>query len=499
MGDGLWSGGDTTPFTPIMEAMVSGVYHDGSDNVNKLYTSADVGTGGVRQLDDILQATSLTWGDNNNMRDFGILRAVGKAYSPTQVGGSNNNTNYVQGPFLELFQKLLAGSGSTIWGDAWDERDAFGGLSDLSSLNMSFGSNSEIAEEVKAFAEVLMDVTEFQSWRDDLTGDWTTWLSLLTDGLTLTAITAPAWSVEAFSWTAPTVATITAPTVATPTAVSVDDVIDDAVEAAQAIIEDNFTNDEADMRAGYFGTRRMQTGGFDVATALLASSKTKQKTEYDKQLRAEQAKMQAQADLAHQQNLVEVNTRNAQFTLDASKSNAENVLRLGQLVLEGAKSKSEVSLAAMSAKTNAVVQVGVAESEQYGNALRVRADVLGVLFDSAFKYVNTRSGTAAASLYTGIQDVKQRELAFQRQFHNQFLKDKMDYRNQLSGGLSASYEVAWRSMLQNLMLVKEAMSAIGATNAGTEHQPSGFEKTANVASLLTGLVSTGINLGMILT
>lgn len=498
MSDGFWTSQDSSPTARSMQALINGAFFDGSDRVVKPIGTTD----NLFQLNGAILPDSGAIFNNNSanpVKEFGLLRAAAKATAPTAVGGSNMNTNYVQGPFYELFLKMLAGNETPVWGSAWAERDAFGKLSDLNDKNMTFESAAAVAADVKTFGDVLVDTTSFETFRAGLETNYATWLGLVEDTLEVKSVSMPStFDWDTFSWTAPTVSTITAGTVATPTATTVADNIDDAVEAFTALVDDRYTQEEANLRASLFGGRALMTTAFDNALAILSASKQAQINDYDKGLRAEEAKMQAQADMAHQQNLVSVNTTNAQLSLDAARANTDNVLRLGGLTVQGAQADAESHVRSKLGQIEAVTRIAAVQTEQYTGTLRVRADVLTALFNSTMAYINTRSGASAASLYSNIQDIKQRELAFQRQFHNQFLKDKMDYRSQISGGLASSYEIGWKSMLQNIMVIKEAMSAIGAAPQGTEHHPSGFEKIANVASLGTGLLSSGINLGMTL-
>lgn len=96
------------------------------------------------------------------------------------------------------------------------------------------------------------------------------------------------------------------------------------------------------------------------------------------------------------------------------------------------------------------------------------------------------------------KDLYQKEQAFRRQYYLDKVAAEVDWRMALSSGIVGSYEQQWKSMLQNLMVVKEGLAAVGAAPVGTIHTPSGFQKVSQGVSGILGLVSTGINMGMAL-
>lgn len=96
------------------------------------------------------------------------------------------------------------------------------------------------------------------------------------------------------------------------------------------------------------------------------------------------------------------------------------------------------------------------------------------------------------------KDLYQKEQAFRRQYYLDKVAAEVDWRMALSSGIVGSYEQQWKSMIQNLMVMKEGLAAIGATPVGTIHTPSGFQRMSQGVSGILGLISTGINMGMVL-
>ncbi len=175
----------------------------------------------------------------------------------------------------------------------------------------------------------------------------------------------------------------------------------------------------------------------------------------------------------------------------------ERFVQTEQLKINSAQVASDISIRGSLGQAQAEAEIANAKASVYANTLRARIDVLSAVYNSTLAYTQARSN-AGIQLYSTRQDLMLREAMFARQYYNDFMRSKVQWRADLSNGIVGSYDMGWKAILQNLMVLKEALSAVGATNSGVEHVPSTFENIQNVSSLATGLISTAINVGMVL-
>lgn len=78
-----------------------------------------------------------------------------------------------------------------------------------------------------------------------------------------------------------------------------------------------------------------------------------------------------------------------------------------------------------------------------------------------------------------------------------YMQSQLESTRAISAGYEGMAQLRWKSMLQNMMVLKEAVSSFQGIG-GVEHHPSGFDKVAQGLSMGTGLISLVTNLGMIL-
>lgn len=111
------------------------------------------------------------------------------------------------------------------------------------------------------------------------------------------------------------------------------------------------------------------------------------------------------------------------------------------------------------------------------------------------KAQNLGNASAVSGLLQNVIDNNMKATDSYRNYLLNFEKTKYDIATRASGAIANVAELQWKSQLQNMMVIKEAMSAIGATAQGVEHHPSGFEKAGQLVSGVGALASTIMTIG----
>lgn len=106
---------------------------------------------------------------------------------------------------------------------------------------------------------------------------------------------------------------------------------------------------------------------------------------------------------------------------------------------------------------------------------------------------------ASISKHYSQEEMRIREHSQAMQFELDRTRVDMALRTNVSAGITASQEQHWRAIMQDMIVLKEGLSAIGATPQGSIQTSSHFDNLAQGVSGLTALVSTGINLGLVLS
>jgi hypothetical protein len=513
MGDGFWQS-STTPFGhEAIAAMLMGAAYDGDleginggigqvlvnhdqfkvDMVNMFSGKLTVGQG-YREKKD---------GDKDRSTyDFGVLReairnttsSVSAPYATSDdaPGATFGTLSYIEGPFnwagqmaLELVRKRR--KAIVTEDDGFLEReigDASSGTL-LSLIDPALTKTTGFVDRLVAkltqnttvwgtgagTPDTLANMMGLSSYFSTLSG-------LVNTGVTFASVTVPT-----LTWVAPTGGSITAATVAAPTAVSVADNVDAAVESFTTLANTRLAADQAQLRASMFSTRQVMSTAFDGALAILAANAAAQIADYDKSARLDQARTQAQADMEHQRLSVQVNSQNAQLALDASKANS-------QFSLSAKDTETRFLLGAASAVTAAQS----ANNETGAIIMRARVDVLKVIYDTAASWMGakaqlvTNAGPVASVINNAVQTAMSGTLA-DREAWTRHEVQKNDMASSMAGTYEGIAQLYWKSMIQNMMVLKEGVSAYQGIG-GVEHHPSGFQKVESALGMVGGIAST---------
>jgi len=227
-----------------------------------------------------------------------------------------------------------------------------------------------------------------------------------------------------------------------------------------------------------------------------------------------------QPQVEHQRLLLEKNIRERSLLIDAQRSNMEKDLRLADGELRRVISEAEIQLRGDSTKVDANAKVKIHNSQQEGqigifnagevtkaNSAKIEAglryfgqkiDVLEAIYRTVVGIVNLKiqglaDTGAASSVLNNLINNNLKARDSYRNYEMAFEQTRYQLANSVAGGIAANTELKWKAQLQNIMVLKEALSAIGVAPMGTEHHPSGFEKITTGISAGGALASTVMN------
>jgi hypothetical protein len=94
----------------------------------------------------------------------------------------------------------------------------------------------------------------------------------------------------------------------------------------------------------------------------------------------------------------------------------------------------------------------------------------------SLKAQNLGNAGAVVNLLQSVIDNNLKATDSYRNYLLNFEKTRYGLATEVSGAIANVAELRWKAQIQNMMVIKEAMSAIGAAPQGVEHHPSGFQK-----------------------
>jgi hypothetical protein len=581
MGNFFGNTGESPFNEELIRSLTAGTYYDKENSENRSYlleydnTNAntfqralDVELGNRGWLPGGAQGGE--WDDNNHSaNEFSLLRSAVRAYSggealDKQFNHTWDNNRYLRGPFVVAARELIDGFrairsdgivSAVTQGDGADVGATSDNWAGMIGATLRMRPRSEAILDSEAFYKFELDVSKvgssgvyktFMDAANEAVVDQFSMIFTQEDNSSKyeelwgiidqspasndqysaynPTLTAPSSSSIASQQSVdePTPASVgSAPTIDAPLPVFVDDNIDDAVAAFTAQQELRYAEEEARLRASFFGGRAVMSTFFDVALANLTAQKNAQIAAYDKELRVEQSRQQMQADTNYQQHLMEQRTRQAQIDADHVRLEVDTALKNAeQLILAQSKNADhEVEfqrinlqeylgyLDALSKHNSLAAEVARIAQEfvfkkrdenyQYwATEMKQKIEVLATLYQSFVAFAG--GNNSAAGVLSQLLQIDHRESVYRRDQEFSWKQFNMATANQMANALHAFTEYKWKAQLQDLMVIKEAMSAFASVNAGTEHHTSPFEKTMQVASGALGVVSSIANLGMIL-
>lgn len=390
---------------------------------------------------------------------------------------------------------------------------------------------TDISEEAIAFQEISVPSPAF----DWASFDWSAPETTVSGG----SVTGAGEVSSTFASPTEWLGDVSADTITDPETVTVEDKIDDAVSAFTTLNDLRSVQDETNLRASLFSTRQMMSSTFDNALAILTANKNAQVTEYDKGLRTKQTELKVQAGMAHQSNLLQKRSTAAQLSMDAAKVNTERFFNRYELLLkaaevqvqadiayEGHKSSEGIAEAQITLEANkASVASGIQAKELALNwvnskyqtmtaaqkarldaqisRVRVKTDILKIIYDTVISWMTARAHLMTnagplASVITSAAELNAKVFLASREHEMAWRRDSVQTAINYSSGIEGIAKLKWNALTQNLELYRTTINALTGIPGGT-HKASAFENITNVASLGSGLISTGINLGMVLS
>ena len=314
----------------------------------------------------------------------------------------------------------------------------------------------------------------------------------------------------------------TRPTIDDPDPVTVTDAITAAIAAFSSELDTRYAAEEGQLGQTLLGTRSTSAGSLDVALATLTTRKTKELEDYTAKLRLEQTKMNADLASKYQDQLIEVGRFNGEFSLrfDELLQRTDNVtvalndlrFRLGsanaefdqryvdavmqrekmlgdyamQIVQFGQRQDDQElqdagqRLQASIAQIQADLQADTANEAAKTEHLRAHVLLAGSMFDAVSAWMHNKAlilsnaGPMADIIKTGVMS-EMGESQFQRELWLKRESERYRLASMVSGAYASKADLEFKSVIQNQMVIKEAMATLGVAYAGTERNSSGFE------------------------
>ena len=505
MGGDYWQSGDQPFQGEAIGLMLGGAYYDGTDS--QIKKTDDTAGFSIADLTSQTTDPRTKWDNGKNAAiDFGILREVAKSIQKTSsvdADGGMGNQKILSGPWRygemkgkESYDWLrgnwIGWRGMGIGAPLGLTMQSITGLTKSQAdavqsplKTSSSGLSGSIGELIDGMVDKLVNNTEIWGTGevdslDEMMGQLSHYSDLYAEiaaGLGLPAVTAPTIAFTSFLWAAPTV------TIATPTEVSVEDIVDDAVEAATSLHEERVAAEEANLRASLLAANALAPTGFYVALEMLGARSAAAMLDYDKSLRNEQVRTKTQAALEHKRNLLERDK--AQAGANVAVVNAQN--QWNDTNVRAGLGKGDVELRAKQAALEGDLA-----------ALRVRADVLKVVYDTVIAWMQAKgmiisNAGPLASVISNGAELGVKSAAMDRDAWTGWIERRSGLVERIASGYEGVAQLKWKALLQNIMVLKEGVSAFQGIG-GVEHMPSGFEKTTQPISAGLGVAATIGNL-----
>jgi hypothetical protein len=275
------------------------------------------------------------------------------------------------------------------------------------------------------------------------------------------------------------------------TAVSVENKINNAVDAFESAQRRRARTGLSAVTGGLFDLRAVMTSTFDTALVQWETSRQDQVSEYDAQARLEQVRLQQQADIRYLELTLQRDTALADLVFRADASTAEMQARRdqanGQLQVELARYNDEADFRARDAYQTKVAAM-LDRSLSYDAKLHELRNTAG----------QAKFG-AAMSFVTAVLDSYRAGTAIQSQVMAQATASVTEYKKLLLTLLAdeqqMNLQLEVKDTLWDLDLFKYGESMLAAAaGAPSVREPSKFERLFNAvgatASLVTGLMGT---------
>ena len=175
-------------------------------------------------------------------------------------------------------------------------------------------------------------------------------------------------------------------------------------------------------------------------------------------------------------------------TTDARLTTETNVTR-AKMTVDQKMALNQLLLALWNAKVDVVKSGWEAQ-------LRAKVDILV----SSFQYTLAAfgSGDAVARVLTSMVQADLQESMFRRSQEAEWKRFGLESANAISNAVVAMADARSKSMMQNLNVLRDAVSTFSAAPAYVQERPSPFQNTMNALGGVSSLVSAGMNIGVAL-
>ena len=159
--------------------------------------------------------------------------------------------------------------------------------------------------------------------------------------------------------------------------------------------------------------------------------------------------------------------------------------------------EQELSLRAGLANSENALRAAITNEEIKINRLQMRIDMQRAVYDTITSWIRhywTANLGPSSMLISSVLDINFKEVQARRQY----MMDRERLRHDLASSVYETQAMAtdmrWKSMLQNMMVLKDGLSSIGVTHIGTETvastTPSQFERWSAAAGLVGNIANT---------
>lgn len=213
------------------------------------------------------------------------------------------------------------------------------------------------------------------------------------------------------------------------------------------------------------------------------------------QLELERTHLEVETFLKHVDQLLDKEKSVQQLELDKAKSQLQADIEHERLSVDTNKTLAQLELEILTLYSRIWEKKSDLSQIVWSTELKNKVDTLSTLYQTV---VSAFGGASVASVINTLIEADLKEDIYKRENELAWVSSSISQLQTTAGFIANIAELKWKSQIQDLMVIKEGLSALTGVNAGTEHHPSRFEVITQGISAGLGAVSTVANLGMIL-
>ena len=500
-GQGWFAASDTPMTSEILKLLAGGAWMEAG---SQKWKGLDISSGkdenaAGRALINTLATLPGSWQEDGKdyvAADFGFLREFAKRatiqeWSPNTPLLFDGGPNHPHGPLLTAYSQVLA-----AYRNAAPKYEAFMARPVPS---VTLPSSSELD------AIIAKVTTNTSVWGDE--GEWT-WFEglfekdkLLADILSAAVVTIAPVSAShsatgdassaSVSITGLTAGTLTVPSMGTEwaSAVAVSDLVDDAVEAFDALDDIRFAAQLSSVQASFAGARAVMTSTFDDAMVLANAEKAARSAAYDKDLRAAFVKDTVAAEIDHRHTTLDQRGQQGQLNVATFQANEESKSRAASIAVQIGDIQARISMANADATNRMLLanaegadRVSITNAELGTRAAiagrEIPAGIASGIMSSAVSWMHARAipvtnAGAIAGVISTMYDAKLKQGIASAEIGSKHYLDTFAGLGSWATGWNATGQAGWNSLTSSMELYRAAIATASGV-PGTVHRDSTF-------------------------